>query len=97
MEKLGEKEIGYQLSKINKEWSLKNQSIKRDFKFKNFIQAFSFMMAVALLVEKANHHPDWSNVYNKVTIELNTHEADGLTMKDFDLAKQIDLVHESFV
>ncbi len=97
MEKLSMKEINNQLSEISKEWSLERQSIQRNFKFKNFIEAFSFMTAIALLVERANHHPDWSNVYNKVTVVLSTHEANGLTMKDFDLAKEIDRVYESFV
>ncbi len=63
----------------------------KEFKFKNFIEAFSFMTKVALLAEKANHHPDWSNVYNKVIIKLNTHDAgDTVTAKDIALSESID-------
>lgn len=65
-------------------------ALYRKFKFKNFSEAFSFMTRVALLAEKADHHPEWSNVYNKVSIKLTTHDADGLTQKDTDLAKKID-------
>jgi 4a-hydroxytetrahydrobiopterin dehydratase len=60
--------------------------------FNNFVQAFSFMTAVALIAEKLDHHPNWKNVYNKVNIALTTHEADGLTTSDFQLAKEIDQI-----
>jgi 4a-hydroxytetrahydrobiopterin dehydratase len=64
--------------------------ITRQFKFGDFSQAFAFMTRVALAVEKADHHPDWSNVYNKVTISLSTHDAGGISQKDIHLAKKID-------
>jgi len=64
--------------------------IVRRFKFKNFVEAFGFMSQVAILAEKANHHPEWSNVYAEVNIFLTTHDAGGLTQKDVDLAMQID-------
>ena len=61
------------------------------FKFKDFVRAWGFMSQVAILAEKHNHHPNWSNVYNQVTIKLNTHDAGGLvTEKDHNLAKAID-------
>jgi 4a-hydroxytetrahydrobiopterin dehydratase len=63
--------------------------LKRSFKFKDFSEAFGFMARVALLAEKAGHHPDWSNSYNKVEIVLSTHDAGGLTQKDVDLAEKI--------
>jgi len=66
--------------------------IRRDFKFKTFSEAFGFMARVALLAEKADHHPEWSNVYNSVSITLTSHDAGGLTQKDIDLAKSIDRV-----
>lgn len=66
------------------------KAIRRDFKFKNFSQAFGFMARVALLAEKADHHPDWSNGYNAVSIALTTHDAGGLTQRDIDLAGSID-------
>jgi 4a-hydroxytetrahydrobiopterin dehydratase len=68
----------------------KAAAISHDFKFKNFSEAFGFMTRVALLAESADHHPDWSNSYNKVTISLSTHSAGGLTANDTKLAKAID-------
>lgn len=65
-------------------------SITRELTFKNFIDAFAFMTAVALRAEKLNHHPEWSNVYNKVTITLTTHDAGTLTEKDYKLAAFIN-------
>ncbi|MTV37182.1 4a-hydroxytetrahydrobiopterin dehydratase [Duganella radicis] len=61
-------------------------SISRDFKFAGFVEAFAFMSAVALTAEKRNHHPEWSNVYNKVSITWTTHDAGGLTQRDIDMA-----------
>ena len=58
--------------------------------FENFVEAFGFMTSVALLAERANHHPEWRNVYNRVQIELTTHEAGGLTGRDIELAREID-------
>lgn len=73
-------------------WSLdaKADAISRDFKFKDFSEAFGFMTRVALLAQAADHHPEWSNVYNKVSITLTTHDAGGLTSKDVKLAGEID-------
>ena len=65
-------------------------AISREFVFADFNQAFSFMTQIALAAEKSNHHPEWSNVYNKVTITLTTHDADGLTQRDIDLAGYAD-------
>jgi len=65
-------------------------AISHDFKFKDFSEAFGFMTRVALLAQAADHHPEWSNVYNKVRITLSTHSAGGLTEKDVALAEQID-------
>jgi 4a-hydroxytetrahydrobiopterin dehydratase len=65
-------------------------AIRRDFRFKDFSQAWGFMTRVALLAEKHDHHPDWSNVWNRVQIELSTHDAGGLTEKDVALARGID-------
>jgi 4a-hydroxytetrahydrobiopterin dehydratase len=65
-------------------------TIRRDFKFKDFSEAFGFMTRVALLAQAADHHPEWSNVYNKVSITLTTHSAGGLTAKDAKLAGEID-------
>lgn len=66
----------------------------REFKFKNFVEAWAFMSQVALVAEKMNHHPEWTNVYNRVTIVLRTHdEFNKITEKDRELAEKIDLVY----
>jgi len=65
-------------------------AIRRDFGFADFSRAFAFMTRVALVAEKAGHHPDWSNSYNKLHISLSTHSAGGVTQNDIDLATAID-------
>lgn len=64
--------------------------------FRTFVEAFSFMTAVALEAQSLDHHPNWTNVYNKVSISLNTHEANGITTLDFDLANRIDQIYKSY-
>jgi 4a-hydroxytetrahydrobiopterin dehydratase len=72
-------------------WKEDDNKLKRDFEFKNFNEAFGFMTRVALIAEKMDHHPWWSNVYNKVSIELNTHDAGNtVTDRDRKLAAAID-------
>jgi 4a-hydroxytetrahydrobiopterin dehydratase len=72
-------------------WIEEDNKLKRNFTFQDFSEAFAFMTRVAILAEKQNHHPYWSNVYNKVSIELNTHDAGNIvTEKDYTLAKAID-------
>ena len=72
-------------------WKEENNTLSKTFKFANFIEAFAFMTRVALLAEKQDHHPNWSNVYNAVTINLTTHDAgDVVTEKDRKLAAAID-------
>ena len=72
-------------------WVLEDNQLKRTFEFENFMEAFSFMTKVAFLAEKMDHHPNWSNVYNKVDISLCTHSANNtVTEKDRELARQID-------
>ena len=92
MAELKEQEIQTKMDEIVTSWVLKGKYIHREFIFKNFIQAFSFMTSVAMIAEKVDHHPNWKNVYSKVNIALSTHDADGLTNKDFQLAKEIDLI-----
>lgn len=74
------------------EWSLRADglAIERRFKFRNFSEAFAFMARVALIAEKHDHHPEWSNVYNSVNITLTTHDAGGLSERDVKMAKAID-------
>jgi 4a-hydroxytetrahydrobiopterin dehydratase len=69
--------------------------IKRTLTFQNFQQAFAFMTQIALVAEKMDHHPDWTNVYNRVEIKLWTHDAGGLTEKDFILAKAISDAYQA--
>ena len=72
-------------------WKEEKNKLSRTFKFNNFIEAFGFMSQVAIVAEKMSHHPNWSNVYNEVTIELSTHDAGNIvTNKDRELAKEID-------
>ena len=69
-------------------------AIQRSFKFGDFNQAFAFMTALALYAERHDHHPEWSNVYNRVDITLTTHDAGGLTERDFGFARQADALFE---
>ena len=71
-------------------WDGEADSIRRSFKFRDFSEAFAFMTRVALAAEQADHHPDWSNSWNKVEIALTTHSAGGLTRNDVELARRID-------
>ena len=73
-------------------WVLKENFIEKMFLFKDFNEAFSFMTRVALSAEKSDHHPDWSNVYNKVHIKLSSHDSGGITQRDINLAKKIDAI-----
>ncbi|MEO0452863.1 MAG: 4a-hydroxytetrahydrobiopterin dehydratase [Verrucomicrobiota bacterium] len=73
-------------------WVFENKGIEKRFEFNDFVAAFSFMTGVAILAEKANHHPEWSNVYHRVTIRLSTHDAGGVTEKDLSLGDQIDQI-----
>ena len=92
MKTLTEQEVAIFLKENLKDWTFQKNTIARDFKFKTFVEAFSFMTAIALEAEKINHHPDWSNSYNKVSIVLTNHEAGGVTQLDFKLAEIIDRV-----
>ena len=96
MKALLESEIKKLLTNNLKEWFLEKKVLKKDFNFKSFVEAFSFMTAIALEAEKLNHHPDWSNVYNRVSINLTTHEANGVTQLDLDLASTIDGIYKIY-
>jgi 4a-hydroxytetrahydrobiopterin dehydratase len=92
--KLSENQIAAELKKLPG-WSVVNGNLHRVFEFKDFSQAFAFMTRVALAAEKMDHHPDWSNSWNKVTVDLCTHSAGGLTKNDFDLAGKIQQTYGS--
>jgi len=89
--KLGEAERA-KLAATLPDWTLDTErdAIRRSLKFRDFVEAFGFMTQVALLAERADHHPEWFNVYNRVDILLTTHDADGLSSRDISLARQID-------
>jgi len=71
-------------------WEVVDGKLHKEYKFADFIHAFGFMTTAALAIEKMNHHPEWFNVYNRVTVDLTTHDAGGITQKDADLAKLLD-------
>ena len=77
------------------QWQLSDDRLKRQWEFKDFSEAFAFMTRVALLAEAMQHHPNWSNVYNRVTIELTNHDLGGLSDRDAQLAKAIDALETS--
>ena len=68
-------------------WSVKNDKLYKEFQFNDFNQAFGFMTRAAMEIEKMNHHPEWFNVYNRITIDLTTHDAGGITNNDLNLAR----------
>jgi 4a-hydroxytetrahydrobiopterin dehydratase len=71
-------------------WTRRGEKLHRTFTFRDFSEAFGFMARVALAAEKLNHHPDWANAWNKVTVNLSTHDAGGLTELDFRLAEEMN-------
>lgn len=73
-----------------KGWSVENGKLHKVFEFESFNQAFGFMARASMEIEKMNHHPEWFNVYNRITIDLTTHDAGGITRNDTDLAKILD-------
>ena len=86
--KLSETELAGLLKSLDG-WSIQNGKLHKEFKFGDFVHAFGFMSRVALIAEKMNHHPDWSNVYNKVTIDLVTHDLGGISSFDVEFASKV--------
>lgn len=89
--KLTDTEINAQLEGISG-WTVENEKLHKEFQFDSFVEAFGFMASVALIAESMNHHPEWFNVYNRVTVDLATHDAGGISALDFELAKKIDVL-----
>ena len=87
--KLNEREITERLAALNG-WSMVNGKLHKEFQFKSFVQAFGFMTSVALIAESMNHHPEWFNVYNKVRIDLTTHDVGGISNLDFEFAANLE-------
>jgi len=84
-----EAEIAAALPKLSG-WTLKDGKLHRQYKFPDFKHAMDFMMAAVPGIEKLNHHPEWANVYDKVTVDLSTHDAGGITAKDFELGELLE-------
>lgn len=74
------------------EWSLVDGKLRREFGFADFVQAFGFMSQVALVAERSDHHPEWFNVYSRVRVDLTTHDANGISARDFRLAEAMDVI-----
>lgn len=91
IQKAAEKEITRFLAD-HTGWELREGKLHREFEFADFLAAFSFMTQAALSAERTNHHPEWCNVYNRVVVDLTTHEAGGITSRDFDLAHEMDRI-----
>lgn len=73
-------------------WSVQNQKLHREYRFPDFVHAFGFMAASAVAIEAMEHHPEWSNVWNRVSIDLTTHDAGGITAKDLMLAAKLESI-----
>jgi 4a-hydroxytetrahydrobiopterin dehydratase len=71
-------------------WSIQQEKLHREYKFPDFAHAFGFMTTAAIEIEKRNHHPEWLNVYNRVTVDLTTHDSEGITQKDVELAHLLE-------
>ncbi len=86
MIKLSSEQISEELKNLPG-WSIKDEKLHKEFEFESFNQAFGFMTRAAMEIEKMNHHPEWFNVYNNLTVDLMTHDAGGITENDIQLAK----------
>ena len=85
MERLDEEQVRRELGSLPG-WSVSNEKLHKDFEFADFVEAFGFMTRAAIIAERMNHHPEWFNVYNKVSVDLMTHDAGGITSNDIKLA-----------
>jgi len=93
VQKLSEPELASRTADLPR-WSIVNGKLHREFTFSDFIEAFTFMTGVALTAQSTNHHPEWCNVYNRVTIDLVTHEAGGISIRDIELARTVERLSE---
>jgi 4a-hydroxytetrahydrobiopterin dehydratase len=78
-------------------WSVQHEKLHREYKFPDFAHAFGFMAAAAIEIDKRDHHPEWLNVYNRITIDLTTHDSNGITQKDVDLARLLEQLSTKLV
>ncbi len=89
--KLTDAQIQENLAQVDG-WTIEDGKLHKEFQFDTFVTAFGFMTQLALVAESLNHHPEWFNVYNRVTIDLTTHDAGGISELDFQWAKQADAI-----
>jgi 4a-hydroxytetrahydrobiopterin dehydratase len=98
MEKYSQAQIHIQLKNINQaldvqqQWQVVEGKLIKTFKFKSFIRAFGWMSQIAIWAEKLNHHPEWYNIYNKVEVQLTTHDVGGISELDFKLAEKMEML-----
>lgn len=90
-QKLTDTELKAALDRLSG-WTMANDKLHRQYKFPDFAHAFGFMATAAVLIDKMNHHPEWSNVYNRVIVDLTTHDAGGITEKDIELAGVLEKI-----
>ncbi len=90
-EKLSDAEISRALEALPG-WAVQNSKLRREFEFQDFSEAFGFMARAALVAESMNHHPEWFNVWNRVVVELSTHDAGGITELDAELARKLNAI-----
>ena len=95
-ELISKDELNQKINNLPKNWVTEDVFLKGSFVFKNFDDAFSFMKKVAIKCEDMNHHPKWTNVYNKIDVELYTHDSGGITEKDFELSSYMDAEFKNF-
>jgi 4a-hydroxytetrahydrobiopterin dehydratase len=94
--KLSDDEIKRELSGLP-EWTVVNGKLHREYKFPDFTMAFGFMAASATVIEKMNHHPEWLNVYSRVTVDLESHDEGGITSRDIKLAKALEGIAQKLI
>lgn len=95
MEKMSDSDVQSLLAQLPG-WTLEQGKLHREYHFADFNQAFRFMTTAAAPIDKMNHHPEWLNVYNRVIVNLTTHDAGGITMQDFDLAMMLEGIAQKF-
>lgn len=94
IEKLDDARLAQELTTLDG-WAVKAGKLHREYRFTDFVSAWSFMSAVALVAERMNHHPEWFNVYHTVRVDLTTHDAGGISMLDIELAKLMNQLAQS--
>lgn len=89
LEKMSEDQIKSELKSLDG-WTVKDDKLHKDFVFEDFVDAFGFMSRASMHIERINHHPEWFNVYNKLSVDLTTHDAGGITQNDITLARTLN-------